>query len=40
LIELKERAEGFIGREIIIGEDRITNYEPYWDFIIKIDKMI
>ena len=43
--ELKERAEDFIGSEIIIGEDRVgwvpySEYEiiNYWDFIIKIGK--
>jgi hypothetical protein len=47
LNELKERAEDFIGSEIIIGEDRVgwvpySEYEiiNYWDFIIKIGKMI
>ena len=46
LIELKERAENFIGREIIIGEE-LLGAPPvpipeldYWDFIIKIGKMI
>jgi len=46
LIELKERAENFIGREIILGEEALgAPPEPhpeldYWDFIIKIGKMI
>jgi hypothetical protein len=42
---LKERAEDFIGSEIIIGEDSVgwvpySEYEiiNYWDFIIKIGK--
>lgn len=46
LVELKERVEGFIGREIILAEESLgAPSEPdpetdYWDFIIKIGKMI
>jgi hypothetical protein len=46
LIELKKRAEDFIGREIIIGEESLGAPDvpdletDYWDFIIKIGNMI
>jgi len=46
LMELKERAEDFIGSKIIIGEESLgapavpDPETDYWDFIIKIDKMI
>lgn len=46
LIELKKRAQDFIGREIILGEEAVGSPDvmdpesDYWDFIIKIGKMI
>lgn len=46
LVQLKERVEGFIGREIILGEESVGAPDvkdpesDYWDFIIKIGKMI
>ena len=46
LFELKERAEGFIGREIILGEESVGSPDvkdpetDYWDFIIKFVKVI
>lgn len=46
LVQLKERAQDFIGREIILGEEAVGSPDvmdpesDYWDFIIKIGKMI
>ena len=51
LINLKERSQDFIGREIILGEESIySNWvdlgapdvpeTDYWDFIIKIGEII
>ena len=46
LVQLKERVQDFIGREIILGEESVGAPDvkdpetDYWDFIIKIGKMI
>ena len=46
LVQLKERAQDFIGREIILGEEAVGSPDvmnpesDYWDFIIKIGKII
>lgn len=41
LVKLKERAQDFIGIEIILNEESVKSHQiDYWDFIIKIEKIL